>query len=131
MGDQTPHSPLTTRHSPVIAGLRLRCPQCGVGEVFRGYLQFREHCRACGADFRAADAGDGPAVFVILVVGAIVAPLLIVLQFGLSLPAWLALTLTLAAAVLLSLALLPPFKSVLFALQWKHKAGEATFEDVE
>jgi uncharacterized protein (DUF983 family) len=99
--------------------------------VFQGYLRFRDHCRACGADFKAADAGDGPAVFVILIVGAIVAPLLIVLQFGLNLPGWLALTLTMLAAVALCLALLPPFKSLLFALQWKHKAREATLEDLE
>jgi uncharacterized protein (DUF983 family) len=99
--------------------------------VFQSYLKFRERCRACGADFSAADAGDGPAVFVILVVGAVVAPLLIVLQYGLHLPGWLALTLTMAAAVALCLALLPPFKSLLFALQWKHKAREATHEDVE
>lgn len=113
------------------AGLRLRCPQCGQGEVFQGYLKFRDHCRACGADFRAADSGDGPAVFVILIVGAIVAPLLFILQFGLDLPGWLALTLTMVAAIALCLALLPPFKSLLFALQWKHKAREATGEDVE
>jgi uncharacterized protein (DUF983 family) len=109
----------------------MRCPQCGVGEVFQGYLRFRDHCRACGADFKAADAGDGPAVFIILIVGAIVTPLLIILQFGLDLPGWLALTLTMLAAVVLCLALLPPFKSLLFALQWKHKAREATSEDVE
>jgi len=84
-----------------------------------------------GADFKAADAGDGPAVFVILVVGAIVAPLLIILQFGLELPGWLALTITMVAAVALCLALLPPFKSVLFAFQWKHKAREATRADIE
>src|SRR5688572_24010639 len=117
--------------SPIEAGLRLRCPQCGVGEVFQSYLKFRDHCRACGADFKAADAGDGPAVFIILIVGAIVTPLLIILQFGLDLPGWLALTLTMLAAVVLCLALLPPFKSLLFALQWKHKAREATHEDVE
>lgn len=115
---------------PVLRGLLLRCPQCGQGEVFQGYLRFRDRCRACSADFKAADAGDGPAVFVILIVGAIVAPLLIVLQFGLDLPGWLALTLTMAAAIVLCLALLPPFKSVLFALQWKHKAREATLEDI-
>ncbi len=114
-----------------VAGLRLRCPQCGVGKVFQGYLKFRDHCRACGADFKSADAGDGPAVFVILIVGAIVAPLLIILQFGLQLPGWLALTLTMLAAIALCLALLPPFKSLLFALQWKHKAREATHEDIE
>ena len=99
--------------------------------MFTSYLKLRDHCRACGADFRAADAGDGPAVFVILIVGAIVAPLLLVLQFGFDLPGWLALTLTMAAAIGLCLALLPPFKSLLFALQWKHKAREATHEDVE
>jgi len=99
--------------------------------VFQGYLKFRDHCRVCGADFKAADAGDGPAVFIILIVGAIVTPLLIILQFGLKLPGWLALSLTMVAAIALCLALLPPFKSLLFALQWKHKAREATHEDVE
>jgi len=98
--------------------------------VFQSYLKFRDACRACGADFKAADAGDGPAVFVILIVGAIVAPLLIILQFGLKLPDWLALTLTMLAAIVLCLVLLPPFKSTLFALQWKHKAREATHEDL-
>jgi uncharacterized protein (DUF983 family) len=122
---------MTAAPSAWTAGLMLRCPQCGQGGVFQGYLKFRDHCRACGADFRAADAGDGPAVFVILIVGAIVAPLLFILQFVLDLPAWLALTLTMIAAIGLCLALLPPFKSVLFALQWKHKAREATLEDVE
>jgi uncharacterized protein (DUF983 family) len=117
--------------SPFSAGLRLRCPQCGKGEVFAGYLKFRDHCRACGADFKSADAGDGPAVFVILVVGAIVAPLLIILQFGLDLPGWLALAITMAAAIALCLALLPPFKALLFAFQWKHKAREATSDDIE
>ena len=122
---------MAARPSAWGAGLMLRCPQCGHGEVFQGYLKFRDRCRACSADFRAADAGDGPAVFVVLIVGAIVAPLLFILQFGFDLPDWLALTLTMIAAVALCLALLPPFKSVLFALQWKHKAREATLEDVE
>ena len=112
------------------AGLRLRCPQCGEGEVFQGYLRFRDRCHVCGADFASADAGDGPAVFVILIVGAIVAPLLIILQFGLKLPDTIAIAITMAAAIGLCLALLPPFKATLFALQWKHKAHEATREDV-
>ncbi len=120
-----------TTPSPISAGLRLRCPQCGRGEVFSSYLKFRDHCRGCGADFTKADAGDGPAVFIVLIVGAIVTPLLIVLQFGLQLPDWLALSITMGAAVILCLALLPPFKALLFALQWKHKAREATHEDVE
>jgi uncharacterized protein (DUF983 family) len=117
--------------SPWVAGLRLRCPQCGEGKVFAGYLRFRDTCAVCSADFKAADAGDGPAVFVILVVGAIVAPLLIIFQYGLHLPGWLALTLTMVAAVVLCLAMLPPFKALLFAFQWKHKAREATGKDIQ
>lgn len=108
----------------------MRCPECGKGGVFSAYLRFHDACPACGADFKAADAGDGPAVFVILIVGAIVAPLLIVLQ-RLALPDWLALAITMIAAIVLCLAFLPPFKATLFALQWKHKAREATHEDVE
>ncbi len=117
--------------SPWVAGVKLRCPRCGEGALYSGYLRFRDDCAVCGADFKAADAGDGPAVFVILIVGAIVAPLLIIFQFGLHLPGWLALTLTMIAAIVLCLALLPPFKGVLFALQWKHKAREVRNEDVE
>jgi len=98
--------------------------------VFQGYLRFRDTCAVCGANFKAADAGDGPAVFVILIVGAIVAPLLLILQ-RLKLPDWMALALTFLATIGLCLALLPPFKATLFALQWKHKAREATSDDVE
>ena len=121
----------TPRPSPWAAGLMLRCPECGKGAVFSGYLRFRDMCAVCGADFKAADAGDGPAVFVILIVGAIVAPLLIILQVGLDLPDTLALGITMVTAIALCIAFLPPFKSLLFALQWKHKAREATHEDVE
>jgi len=99
--------------------------------VFSSYLRLRNTCPVCGADFRVADAGDGPTVFVVLIVGAIVTPLLFIFQFGLHLPDWLSLTLTLLAAVALCLALLPPFKATLFALQWKHKAREVTHADVQ
>lgn len=117
--------------NPFLAGLRSRCPQCGQGKVFVSYLKFAERCPVCGANFAAADAGDGPTVFVILIVGAIVVPFLIILQFGLHLPGWLALTLTFIATIALCLALLPPFKAILFALQWKHKASAATNDDLQ
>ncbi len=118
-----------TRPSLWAAGLLQRCPECGKAGVFSGYLRLRESCPACGADFKSADAGDGPAVFVILIVGAIVAPLLLILQR--ILPDIVALIVTLVATVVLCLAFLPPFKATLFALQWHHKAREATHKDVE
>jgi uncharacterized protein (DUF983 family) len=95
-----------------------------VGPVFKGYLTFAERCTACGADFRMADAGDGPAVFVMFCVGAVVVPLAFVLEFAFHWPAWATVAVCGAAAIALSLALLRPFKAVLFALQWKFKAQE-------
>jgi uncharacterized protein (DUF983 family) len=111
--------------SPIVAGLRLKCPNCGVGAAFDSYLKFASRCAACGADFSIADAGDGPAVFVMFLVGAIVVPLAFVLQFALKWPGWAVLAAAGLATVVLSLWLLPRFKAVLFALQWRHKAGEA------
>lgn len=116
--------------SPVLAGMRGRCPRCGEGRLFAGYLRFAAACSKCGADFRIADAGDGPAVFVIFAVGAVVVPFLFILQFGLNLPGWLSISLTAAATVGLCLALLPPFKGALFALQWRHRASQATNDDL-
>ncbi len=120
---------MSAASSALLAGLRMRCPQCGQGGVFAGYLKFADRCAKCGANFAAADAGDGPAVFVILIVGAIVAPLLFILQFATPLPDWAAIVLTMLAAIVLCLGLLPPFKATLFALQWKHKASEARFDE--
>ena len=36
--------------SPWVAGLRLRCPQCGEGAVFDRYLHIRDVCAVCGAE---------------------------------------------------------------------------------
>lgn len=117
--------------SPFLAGLRQRCPNCGEASVFARYLRLREACPLCGADFRSADAGDGPAVFVILLVGALVVPFGFILQFSLQWPAAVALGLTIALTIVLSLWLLPIFKATLFALQWAHKAREARNTDFE
>lgn len=116
--------------SPWAAGFRARCPACGQGKVFSAYLTLADRCGSCGADFRAADSGDGPAFFVILIVGTLVAPLLLVLQFGFDLPGWVPLAITFVVAIALCLWLLPLFKSVLFALQWNRRARQATHEDV-
>jgi uncharacterized protein (DUF983 family) len=117
--------------SPLAAGLGRLCPNCGKAPVFAGYLRFREACGACGADFRIADAGDGPAVFVMFLVGALVVPFALVLQFGLKAPEWVVLSVSLLLAVSLCVALLPVFKATMFALQWRHKAAEARFDTRE
>src|SRR5665811_375382 len=70
MPDHRPHLPATAL--PISRGLRGRCPACGEGKLFQGFLTLRPACESCGLDFGFADSGDGPAVFVILIGGAIV-----------------------------------------------------------
>ena len=57
--------------NPLLAGLRCRCPNCGEGPLFDGYLRVTPRCEACGQDLSRADSGDGPVVFILLIVGAI------------------------------------------------------------
>lgn len=98
--------------------------------MYASYLKLAPRCAKCSADFAVADPGDGPAVFVVLVVGAIVTPLLFILQLGFKLPDWIAVSVTMLVAIGLCLTLLPIFKATLFALQWKHRAGQVTNRDV-
>ena len=66
--------------NPYLAGFRSRCPRCGEGKLFAGYLTVAPRCGHCGLDLAEIDTGDGPAFFVVLVVGAIVAPLALALE---------------------------------------------------
>src|SRR5215217_8263753 len=104
--------------NPVLAGLACRCPNCGKGPLFSGYLKVRERCAACGFDLQSADSGDGPAVFIILIVGAITCFGALVCQIALKAPTWVLLTVFPALGAALSLALLRPFKGVLVAMQF-------------
>ena len=115
--------------NPFLAGLRARCPRCGEGRLFAGYLTVAQGCEACGLDFRGEDAGDGPAVFIILLVGLVVVPLALVVELAATPPVWVHLLLWLPLATLLCVVFLRPFKAVLFALQYKHGAAEARLDD--
>lgn len=112
--------------SPWLAGARSRCPQCGEGKLFRGFLALADQCALCGTDFRNADTGDGPAFFVMFVVGAFAVPLAFVLRFGLHVDLAFSLALTAVVAVVLSLAFLRLAKGLLFALQWRHRLREGS-----
>lgn len=110
--------------SPFAAGLFCKCPRCGKGDLFAGFLKVAPACPACGLELKFADSGDGPAVFVIFVV----APIVVVLAFiteALFHPApWMHLVLWIPTIIILSLALLRPFKATLVALQYQRNAGE-------
>lgn len=90
----------------VQAALFGECPACGARTLFAGWVRFAPRCRACGHDFSAYNVGDGPAAFLILVIGAIVCALALVLQVKVSPPFWVHILLWVpftTALVLLSL----------------------------
>ena len=105
-------------------GLLGRCPACGRGRMFSGYLNLAPRCEACGLDFGFADSGDGPAVFVILVTGFIVVGAALITEIVYAPPYWVHGLVWGASAILLPLLLLRSFKGILIALQYKHKAAE-------
>lgn len=111
-----------------LSGLRCRCPRCGKGPLFSAYLKIAPACTVCGLDYGFADAGDGPAVFVVLVAGAIIAAGAAIVELTFHPPYWMHLVIWLPVTVGLCLALLPPFKATLFALQYRHDAGEGRLQ---
>ncbi|MGE0410057.1 MAG: DUF983 domain-containing protein [Amphiplicatus sp.] len=115
--------------SPYAAGFAGKCPRCGEGALFKGFLALRERCEACGLDYSKADSGDGPAVFVIFIVGFFAVAIAFILRFVLFAPVWLAFLVSVLAAAGLIAALLRPFKATLIALQYRHKAAEGRIED--
>jgi uncharacterized protein (DUF983 family) len=115
--------------SPYLSAILARCPNCGKGRLFKSFIGFAPRCEVCGVSFGKADVGDGAAVFVMFIVGAIVVPLAFILQFAFAWPTWATMTATFLVTVALSLGLLRPIKALLFALQFKHKAAEGRLED--
>ena len=101
--------------SPIRTGIACRCPRCGKGRLFQGFLNLRQRCEVCGLDYAFADAGDGPAVFVILIAGFIVVGCALITEFKYEPPLWLH-------------AVLWPMVTIPLALQYHHRAAEGRAE---
>jgi uncharacterized protein (DUF983 family) len=119
-----PHDNTGSPPSPIAAGLACRCPRCGRGKLFQGFISLRPCCEACGLDYAFADAGDGPAVFVILIAGFIVVFAALVVEVVYQPPFWLHAVIWLPLILLTTLLPLRWLKGVLIALQYHHKAAE-------
>lgn len=117
------------RGNPVLAGLKSRCPNCGEGPLFSGFLTVRPRCEACGQDLSQADPGDGPVVFILLIVGAIGCFGLLFTEIAFRPPVWLEIIIWPPLIGALTLAALRPFKGVLIALQFRNHAAEARNDD--
>ncbi len=123
--DSRPRGP---EPSPVGAGLAGRCPRCGNASMFNGFIAVRETCPSCGLDYAFADSADGPAVFIMLIAGFILvgAALFVEIRYEPSL--WTHALIWPPLVVGLCLAMLRPFKGVLIALQYHHKAEEGRLD---
>ncbi len=108
------------------AGLLGRCPRCGEGQLFEGplTLKVRERCGACGLSNTFADSGDGPAVFVIIILGFLIMGAALIVEFKLSPPFWVHIVLWPPMAALLGFGLLRPMKATLIGLQYRNRAEE-------
>lgn len=113
---------------PVKAGLSGRCPRCGEGRLFKGFLTVGERCGNCRLDYSFADAGDGPAVFVILIIGFVVVGLALWMEVSLNPPLWLHFMLWIPLAVILCLTALRLMKGLLIVLQYRNKAAEGRLD---
>jgi uncharacterized protein (DUF983 family) len=114
--------------SPYIAGLTCHCPACGKGRLFENFLSVRPRCEACGLDYGFADAGDGPAIFVMLFSGFIVVGAALAVEILYQPPYWLHAVLWLPLILAVTLLPLRSMKGLLIALQFHHKAAEGRLE---
>ena len=114
-----------TEHPPVSSlrvGLVGCCPECGKGHLFEGFLTLGKQCEECGQDFSFADSGDGPAVFVILIVGFLVVGAALLVEVNYEPPLWVHAVLWPPLLLVLALGLLRVLKAGLVALQYRNDA---------
>src|SRR6478752_1496523 len=110
--------------SPFVTGLACRCPRCGKGRLLQGFLDIRPSCESCGLDYAFADAGDGPAVFIILLAGFLVVGSALIVEVLYQPPLWLHAVLWLPLILATTLLPLRPLKGLMIALQYQNKAAE-------
>ena len=114
----------TPEVSPVAAALAGRCPRCGQGLLFKNVLEIRPLCNACGLNTEFMNIGDGPAVFAIMILGAVVLGGALFVEFTFFPPWWVHVVLWGLLTPVLGLGLLRVLKSVLIGITYKHAAEE-------
>lgn len=124
MQDQAHYPP----QDPFRTGLSGHCPRCGEGRLFKGFLATRPACSNCGLSFDFADSGDGPAVFVIMLVGFVIVGLVLWVELAFMPPIWLHLVIWLPLTAILALSVLRPLKGLMIALQYRNRAAEGRLE---
>jgi uncharacterized protein (DUF983 family) len=110
--------------STMLSGLACRCPRCGKGKLFQGFLALRPRCDACGLDYSFVDSADGPAFFAMFISGFLVVFAALTVEVLYTPPYWVHAALWLPLILITTLVPLRPIKGLLIAMQFHHKAAE-------
>ena len=116
-----------TEPSPVIDAMRGSCPRCHAHSLFAGWVRFAPRCRSCGLDFAAFNVGDGPAAFLILIVGAIVT--LAALVVDSAEPPWWVHLAWIPVTAVLTIGGLRLAKAWLIGAEYRHRAREGRISE--
>ncbi|WP_420479560.1 DUF983 domain-containing protein [Brevundimonas sp. FT23028] len=112
------------RIDPIRAGLLCRCPNCGEGRLYAGFLKVVDRCEVCAFDFTRLNTGDGAAIFIMQISGGLVVFSALFAMIAWNPPIWLLLLIAMPLTVGLSVGLMRPGKGVMIALQMRNKAGQ-------
>jgi uncharacterized protein (DUF983 family) len=116
----TPHTQEQVSLSEALwRGFRMRCPNCGVGKLFCGFLKVADRCPACGEELFHHRADDLPPYLVILVVGHAIVPTILAIETAYAPALWLQFLIWLPVTLFSALALLQPTKGAVVGLQWQ------------
>jgi len=105
-------------------GLRGRCPRCGRGALFQGFLTLRDRCPVCGLGLAGHDSGDGPAVFGIFILSFGIVGLAGFVEYLYAPPLWLHVVIWTPVITGLGLLLLRPLKGLTVAIQYRFRATD-------
>lgn len=115
--------------TPMQVGLRGCCPRCGEGKLFISVLKPGKECMNCNLDYEFIDSGDGPAVFVILIIGFLVTAMAMAVQSSFAPPIWVHMVLWIPLITVLSIWGLQFSKGIMIALQYKTKAEQGSLDN--
>ena len=115
--------PPLSEPSPLAIAFAGTCPRCHARTLFDGWVRFADKCRGCGLDFAAFNVGDGPAAFLILVVGAILVVAAIAVELTFAPPYWVHLV-WLPIGLGLTIYGLRFGKALLLGQEYRHRARE-------
>jgi uncharacterized protein (DUF983 family) len=117
-------------NQPLAAGFRGKCPRCGQGNMFNGWITLRDQCQVCDLDYDFADSGDGPAVFITFFAGFIAVGAALWLEIAYQPPYWVHAAVSLPIILVTCLVPLRPLKGWLIARQFQMDATEVINENV-